>query len=791
MRKIANLCVLILVLPIFIRAEDPGRIQGQVRRAGKPVGGVDVILVELSLTVITNKEGVYLFSRIPPGTYTLVYTQGDNTVTKEGIVVSAGKMTKYDVDVEWQPLLTHDVTVYAASRRTERIADAPAAVSVVEEAEIEREAAHGQLPRILETAPGIDSAQSGVFDFSVNTRGFNDFGSRRVFTIVDGMDFSTIVGGAQEWDIYSMYLPALASMELIRGPGSALYGANAFNGVLSINTKSSRYSQGGNIRLSVGEMSMGLLDLRYAGDLGKDWYFGFAGSYMETKDYTVSRNVSVEYEGLPIDAIPVPLEKNKRLSGGIRFDKHFASGSVLTLETSASNYKGRTTLHSGGRTTYLNSPAFISRINFKSPHWNILVHGGFGDWEGISLGSGVPMFAYWYRLRGEVQGFTDFAGGKGRIVGGFSLQREGTDTANDQGIQTFLSPVVRYDKGAVFGQLDYKFIDKLKAILASRVDFSTLHKTQFSPKVSVVYTFNPGHTLRLSYNQAFLSPNMMHFFMYWQVAPPVDLSPIEDALTEYYGRDLGLGFSNIPVLTLGNENLIVEEITSYEIGYSNIFGQKLLFNINYYRNQLKNFITDWLPFVNPDYGPYSPPSDLPDEIQTATLNALEQVLPPEYYALMSNSLENGSAIFAVASVSNSGRIDAQGIELGLKYFFNTNLSAYINYAWFDSEVKEEFIGFTKTPNTPEHRIGFGASYISDRLDISLRYRWVDDFLWASGIFRGMVNSYNLFDLTSNIYFANGFSIGLNIFNLFNVKHYQCFGGDMLHRNIVATFGYRW
>jgi outer membrane receptor protein involved in Fe transport len=344
---------------------------------------------------------------------------------------------------------------------------------------------------------------------------------------------------------------------------------------------------------------------------------------------------------------------------------------------------------------------------------------------------------------------------------------------------------------AAFAQLDYTLADKLKVVLAGRLDFSTLHEVRFSPKVAAVYTFNPGHSLRLSYNRAFQAPSYIQYFLKAPVGPPDDRSAIEDGLSKAFGMDLGLSFKSIPMLALGNENLKVEEVTSYEIGYSNIFARKLIFNLNYYRSQLKNFVTNMLPFVNPDYGPYTPPSGLPPEIQNAILATLEQNLPPDLFALMSNSLEDGSAIFAVLSYTNAGRVNTQGIELNLKYFLSKHWKFDFNYTWFDFVVKEELIQDPILPNTPEHRFNLGAAYISERLDVSMRYRWVDDFPWSSGVYRGHVKSYNLVDLTANVYVGNGFSLGVNISNLLNNKHYQIFGGDILRRNIVAALSYRW
>jgi len=784
-------CVFVLLLPVFSQAKEAGGIQGQVMKAGKPIGGVDVILMELSLSTLTDKNGIYLFDRVPPGKYTLAFTQGDNSVTKEGVIVTPSTTTKYDVDVEWEILLTHEVTVYGVSRRTERVVDAPAAVSVVEEEEIEREAAHGQLPKILETAPGVDSTQSGLYDYNFNLRGFNSNMNRRVLTLFDGVDVGVVHVGDQHWPWGSAFLDDLASIEVIRGPGSALYGANAYNGVLNITTRDPRYSQGGMVRFSFGELSMGRLDLRYAGKLGEGWYFKVQGNYTESKDFTESRNESVEYEGLPMEGIPVPLDKNKRLAAKIRLDKHFASGSVLTFETWVSDSKGRTYVGGAGR--FQDTKTFIpwARVSFKSPHWNIIAYGTTADYEAIILRSGGHMFVNSYRFHGEIQGFTDFASGKGRIVGGFSLRRQGSDTADEQGIQTIISEARDDHLEAVFGQLDYNFTDQLKLVLAGRLDFSSLHKAQISPKASVVYTFNPGHSLRLSFNRAYQTPNYNEFFAKFPVSAPVDLSTIENGLSEAFGMDLGLGFSRVPVFALGNENLKVEEVTSYEIGYSNIFGRKLIFNINYYRSQLKNFVTELLPLVNPAYGPYAPPSDLSPEIQAAILATLEENLPPGLFAIMSNNLEDGSPIFVAASYGNAGRVNTQGIELGLKYFLNKYLNAYFNYTWLDFDVKEELTADPILPNSPEHRVNFGASYISDRLDVSMRYRWVDGFPWVVGIFNGVVKSYNLVDLTMNYYFGDAFSLGVNISNLLNHKHYQSFGGDILRRNIVATFAYRW
>lgn len=791
MRNKVILCAFFLFVPLFSQAVEHGRIQGQVKKAGNPVEGVDVFLEELSLSTITDINGVYSFNRIPPGKYTLTFTHEKESLTKEAVAVKGRATTACDVDVEWDVLLSHTITVYAASRHTERVVDAPAAVSVVEETEIERESGHGQLPKILEALSGVDSTQSGLYDFNVNARGFNSFFNRRLLALIDGAELSGVSIDSPQWESISSFIDDLASIEMVRGPGSALYGAGAYNGVLNITSKDPRYTPGGIVRFSLGELSMGLLDLRYAGRLGRGWYFSILGGYLNSGDFSVSRNESVEYSGLPMELAPLPLRKTERLHAKIRLDKHFAGGNVLTIEAWGLDYKGGTVLSPSGRMQGIHTLAPRVRLNFRSSHWNALLYGYMADWEGFSLGSGTSMFNMQYKVHGEVQAFTNFAKEKGRIVGGFSLRRQGCDTADKAGLQTFLSGPRNDHMEAVFGQVDYNFTARLKVVLASRLDFSSLHQPQFSPKIAAVYRLDPSHSLRLSFNRAFQAPNYTQYFLRAQAGPPIDLSAIEDGLSTVFGMDLNLGFKSVPLLALGNRDLRVEGITSYEIGYSGLFARRLRLDVDYYRSRLKDFVTDMLPLVNPDYGPYSPPAELPPETQNAILAALAANLPPDLYAVMSNDLEDRAAIFALVSCTNAGKVSTQGLDLDLKYFFNKFLSADLNYTWFDFVVREELAQDPIVPNTPGHRVNLGAAYASDRIDVSVQYRWVDGYPWGCGVFVGPVHSYSLVNVIANYHLGRGFSLGLNISNLLDNKHYELFGGDILARNVVATFSYRW
>ena len=87
-----------------------------------------------------------------------------------------------NIEVDWDVGLLETLTVYSASKRMEKIVDAPAAITVIPEQQIEMEASTGQVPKLLEFTPGAEITQSGIYAFNVNTRGFNSSVNRRVAT---------------------------------------------------------------------------------------------------------------------------------------------------------------------------------------------------------------------------------------------------------------------------------------------------------------------------------------------------------------------------------------------------------------------------------------------------------------------------------------------------------------------------------------------------------------------------------------------------------------------------------
>lgn len=781
-------------------AQENGRIEGRVTREdGSGMAGVSVRLDQVDQVVITDNQGRFAFVDVAPGSYTLTYSLLDNTDTQEGVEVTAGQIAGVSRVLDWDVSFAETITVTSVSRREERITQAPASVTVISEREIEQEASTGQVPKLLEFTPGVDFAQSGLYDINFNTRGFNSSLNRRILTLIDGRDPAVPFLGSQEWAAVSFPMDELASVELVRGPGSALYGANAFNGVLNMTTKAPRGSEGGQIRLTAGDPDAVRGDLRWAGSFGEEFYVKVVGGYMKSDDFTRSRNTQVEYSTfctstgqtncLRREAVPLDLEEAKIGFAGLRLDKYFGS-SVLTVEGGTASLEGPTFQTGIGRVQVTDVERPWTRVNFNTEHWNVL---GYYDQRKAedqrALASGVLLFEDSSNLHGEIQGNVGFGGGKGFLVGGVSYHEQEVDTANRVGFQTLLKTEARSEhQEAAFGQVDYAFTDKLKAVVAARVDESTLHDTQVSPKAALVYSFTPNHTLRFTYNQAFQVPNYSEFFLRVVAGAPITaFTPLENALAPLLGgRTLGL--KSIPILALGNDNLEVEEITNYELGYTAIISSKLYLTLDYYQSEVENFVTDLLPGVNPQFTPYAPPSFLPAPVQAQILATLRGGLGA---ANFSGLVDLNGQPTLVLSYANAGIVDTQGVDLGLNYYLARGWVADFSYSWFDFEVKAAQLGDRLLPNAPENKLSAGLAYTGGRFGASVKYRWVDDFDWAAGVFVGFVPSYDLIDVGASYRITDNLEVGLDVSNLLDDENFQAFGGDLVTRRALGHVAFRW
>lgn len=809
MSHLLRVFVLLLIAAPTL-AQGMGRIEGRVVKGDRGLGGVTVVVQEAAAAEITNSSGYFTLGELAPGSYTLVFTLGGNSVVSPGIEVVAGEKTEIVQEVDWNVSRAESITVYSASRRAERIVEAPQAVTTVTEEQIEEQASHGQVPKLLEFTPGAEVTQSGVYDYNFNTRGFNSSLNRRVATLIDGRNPAVPFLGAQEWAAVSFPLDDLASVELVRGPSAALYGANASSGVLNMTTKQPRYSEGGLARYSGGDLGTNNFDMRHADQLVDRWYYKVTAGLRKSGDFSRSRTPStgVEYsepctatgqtDCLPLEVPLARTDDNEIWFGSARMDRYFDNGGFLTFEAGTAYIQGPLFQTGIGRVQLIDVQRPWARINYTGKDWNLLAYTNKRDaptQRALSSGANLALDTDNLTLEGQKR--FALAGDRVQFTLGASHTEEDIDTFDPQtGRQSLVFAPIEADRQAVYGQADFKITDKLRFVAAGRYDESTLHDSQFSPKASIVITPRPNHSIRLTYNEAFQVANYSEFFLQADVAAPVDLSGVE-AICTAENVDCGFG-GPTRVLALGNESLELEEISTAEIGYTGIFGNKLFVTVDVYASENENFITDLIANINPDgsrnnpnFQAYVAPAGLSAMGEATLLATLQGALGPTFFALTNNL--DGTPIIGARTYSNFGSVDTEGADLGIRYYFSDAWNLDANYSIFDFELDDPNATNANqlTPNTPENKAAVGISYSGERLSGSLSGRWVDDFRWVVGPFQGDVESYTTIDLNANYQIDESWTFGIAVANLLDDEHYQSFGGDLLARRALANVTYRW
>ena len=779
----------------ILPAQEHGRIQGRISdREGNALGAVTVVLIDSDRPpAATDHRGRFGFDDVPTGSHTLGFSLGD-LAAKVAVEVPEGITVEVDEVLDWPLSIAESLTVYSASRRQERIIDAPVAVAAVPPEQLRREAVV-QLPKLFESLPGTEITQSGLFDFKLNVRGLNSTSNRRLAVLIDGRDPSMTLLDAQEWAAVAFPVDDLASAELVRGPSSALYGTNAFNGFVNLVTKSPQENLGGRAWLSIGEQRTQRLDFRYAALLPGNWYFKGIGTHFQSDEFDRSRNETLEYsrpcaglqatDCLGLEVIPLPLDRTSISYGGLRFDREFSKGLNLVIEGGLGYGKGHTWAGPAGRVQFTHLSRPWARFDLHAPHWNLLATYDGRDSDIIGPGTGTPGYADSDRIKVELQTDWTFADLRGRIVGGVSFISEDVSSADPEGFETLISASKTTDTTAFFAQLDYSLSDRLQLVLAGRWDDHSLLDPRFSPQAALVFSVTPSQTLRVSYREAFLIPNYPQFFLRVPIAPPSDLRTFEEFCVPH---GVACGFDQeVPSLFVGNPNLDPEVIEAVELGYRAAWGRSLFLNVEYYRSEAEGFVRIVDSPHSPTHAPYAPPSGLPASQASALLVALENELGSRF-PFLSNPVAD-EPILAIFSYVNVGRIENQGVELGLDISLTRRWALSFGYSWLDFEPSEELPGFP--PNSPENKFKLGLSYVAQRVSASLNYRWADDFRWVEGILNGLVPSYSVLNFALSYQLSDSWELNLNVSNLLDEEHYEFFSGDLLQRHALLSIGVSW
>ena len=177
-----------------------------------------------------------------------------------------------------------DVEVTSVSKREEKFFEAAAAIYVITAEDIRRSGAES-IPEALRMVPGLHVARIDANKWAISARGFTFRLADKMLVLIDGRSVYTPLFAGVYWNVQDTLMEDIERIEVIRGPGATLWGANAVNGVINIITKSAKDTQGGLLTGTIGTYEHGLGGFRYGGKLGKDAWFRIYTKYFNRDRY--------------------------------------------------------------------------------------------------------------------------------------------------------------------------------------------------------------------------------------------------------------------------------------------------------------------------------------------------------------------------------------------------------------------------------------------------------------------------------------------------------------------------
>jgi len=211
-----------------------------------------------------------------------------------------------------------NIKVTSVSKREQSLSRAAASIFVINQEDIRRSGATN-IPDLLRMAPGVDVERIDANAWAISVRGFNSRYSNKVLVLIDGRTVYTPSFSGVFWEHLDMPLENIERIEVIRGPGASVWGANAVNGVISIFTKSSKDTKGGLVTAGGGSQTHAVGLAQYGGTAGKDGSYRAFGKYFDIGN-------SAMPDGSPA------ADNWRRVHGGFRADWDLSSRDSLMVQ---------------------------------------------------------------------------------------------------------------------------------------------------------------------------------------------------------------------------------------------------------------------------------------------------------------------------------------------------------------------------------------------------------------------------------------------------------------------------
>lgn len=662
-----------------------------------------------------------------------------------------------------------EVIIVTASRTEQELHEVPAAVSVLTAEQIEQIPAD-DFGDLLRNVPGMNVTQISARDVNMSTRSSTGSLETSQLVLVDGRTLYLDFFGFVMWDFLPVDPREIKQIEVVRGPGSAVWGANAMSGVVNVITKRPREMVGTSLTLGAGELGTRLAGLTVAGASDRiGWKI--SGGYYEQDPYDRPTGF-VPGTGSPSNpqGTPYPDFQNRGTEQpkvDLRLDYDQTTDMTWRFSTGYAGTDGL--VHSGIGPFDINDKA---EMTYFQADWNrraaqISLYGNALDGDATNLlavgPTGQPLEFFFesetYNLDANN---TSILGANNVLTYGARLRKNEFDLSIAPGGD-------ERDEWGVFLQDEILFGDKVRWLVGARYDEIDPLDGVFSPRTTLLISPTPNNTLRFSYNEAFRSPSMVNNFLEIVIINRVCLARAPDG-------SCALPYV-FPSFAGGNVNLDEERLEAIEVGWVGTFGPNTVTLAAY-----ENTVEDGIDFFTAStYSAANPPPNFP-------LPAFVLDIPPP----------NGLAglLPATFSYRNTGEVTNTGVEFSWNYDPRTPASFFVNASWQD-EPDTKGIAREPRPNgelivpvniPPEFRFNVGGAYNGERWFGNLSANYQDEAFWTDILdsrFWGPTDSFTMVNAALGYRFGESVSLSVNGQNIFDQEVQQHVFGDILSRKVVG------
>ena len=592
-----------------------------------------------------------------------------------GSTVFAGENLGDLTEMSLEDLMSIEVT--SVSKRSEKIADAAAAVFVVSAADI-RHAGVQTIPDALRLVPGLHVANIDANTWAVSARGFNGNFANKLLVLIDGRTVYSPVFSGVWWDVQDVVMDDIERIEVIRGPGATLWGANAVNGVINIITRPAGDKPRGVVSAGIGSEDPGLGQFQFEGPVGKVGAVRVYGKYRNQDRFA--------------DNHGIPASDDSRVGrGGFRFDSDRTSSGTWTIQ--GNFYDGEVGASYvvpdllppyqqvlNERTAISGGDAMVryARETDGGNRYTIQAYYDVSERRDAYFSAIAKSLDVEFQHSFEPWAFLDVVWG-----GGYRIY---DDDINSSIYLDFHPSERTYGLVNGFMQFDYHLIpDRFEVTVGSKFEHNEFTAFELQPNVRALWHPTPNQTLWAAVSRAVRTPSRgeRDSNIFPLAVPPLSLS----------------NPSPIPVKVLftGSNESFSESVISYESGFRTGVAEIISLDIVAFYNSYSDLLTGRLgqPTADENYPAYA-------------------ILPVE--------------------ITNAREAETYGAEVAASYWGSKSIELQLAYAYLWSEAPAYNLGIGSSLDNweaagPRHQFSlFTVAKLPAQMTLSSTVRYVDQIV---------------------------------------------------------------